>query len=176
MASSSPASRVSARSGSAAKSRRLGAGLDLPGRPAALGVGAAPQPGQPLGGDHLGDPGPVQRGALRRQRFGDLVDGVPGRAQLDDPGPGGVLARRGLGPGPAGDEELPGPGAEVPHRRQQRRGGVAEPGGGLGGGQALGQVGAQRLIPAVRRGLRAAGRTPRRAGQAEGLSLTGRCS
>ena len=35
------------------------------------------------------------------------------------------------------------------------RGGVAGPGGGLGGGQALGQVGAQRLIPAVRRGLRA---------------------
>ena len=152
MASSSPASRVSARAGQRGEVQGLGAGLDLPGRAAALGVRAAPQPGQPLRGDHLGDPGPVQRGALGRQRFGDLVDRVPGGAQLDDPRPGGVLARRGLRPGPAGDEELPGPGAEVPHRRQQRRGGVAEPGGGLGGGQPLGQVGAQRLIPAVRRG------------------------
>ncbi len=58
----------------------LGAGLDLPGHPAPLGVGAAPQPGQALGGDDLSDPGPVQRGALRRQRGGDLVDGMPGGA------------------------------------------------------------------------------------------------
>jgi hypothetical protein len=94
----------------------LGAGLDLPRGAAALGVGAAPHPGQPLGGDHLGDPGPVQRGTLGRQRLGDLVDRVPGGPQLDDPRPGGVLARRGLRAGPAGDEELPGPGAEVPHR------------------------------------------------------------
>jgi len=80
---------------------------------------------------------------------------VPGRAQLDDPRPGGVLGRGGLRAGPASDEELPRPGAEVPDRRQQRRGGVAEPGGGFGRGQALGQVGAQRLIAAVRRGVRA---------------------
>jgi len=106
-------------------------------------------------GDHLGDPGPVQTGALRRERFGDLVDGVPGRAQLNDPRAGGVLGRGGLRAGPAGDEELPRAGAEVPDRRQQAGGGVAEPGGGLVGGQALGEVGAQRLIPAVRRGVRA---------------------
>jgi hypothetical protein len=133
---------------------RLGAGLDLPGWPAAVGVGAAPQPGQPFGGDYLGDPGPVQRGALGGQSPGDLVDGVPGRAQLDDPRAGGVLGRGGLRAGPAGDEELPGPAAEVPYRRQQARGGVAGPGRGLCRGQALGQIGAQRLIPAVRRGLR----------------------
>jgi len=94
----------------------LGAGLDVPRWPAALGVGAAPQPGQPLISDHLGDPGPVQRGALGGQRRGDLIDRVPGDAQLEDPGAGGVLARRGLGPWPAGGEELPRPGAEVPHR------------------------------------------------------------
>ena len=135
--------------------RRFGAGLDLPGRPAAVGVGAAPHPGQSLLGDHLGDPGPVQRDALGRERGGDLVDGVPGGAQLDDPRPCGVLGRRGLRAGPAGDEELPAAGTEVPHRRQQARGGVAEPGSGLGRGQPLGQVGAQRLIPAVRRGGRA---------------------
>jgi hypothetical protein len=34
---------------------------------------------------------------------------VPGGAQLDDPRPGGVLGRRGLRAGPAGDEEVPGP-------------------------------------------------------------------
>jgi hypothetical protein len=137
--------------------RSFGAGLDLPlnSRPAAAGVGAAPQPGQSLPGDHLGDPGPVQRGALGGQRDGDLVDGVPGGAQLDDPGAGGVLARRGLRAGPAGDEEVPGPGAEVARCREQARRGVAEPGGGLARGQALGQVGAQRLMPAVRRGGRA---------------------
>ena len=154
MARNSPASRVSARGGQRGEVQGFGAGLDLPGRPAALGVRTAPHPGQPLLGDHLGDPGPVQRGALGRERSGDLVDRVPGGAQLDDPRPCGILARRGLRPGPAGDEEVPGPGAEVPHRRQQRRRGIAEPGGGLVGGQALGQVGAQRLIPAVRRGLR----------------------
>ena len=92
----------------------LGAGLDLPGRPAAVGLRAAPHPGQALLGDHLGDPGPVQLGALGGQGLGDLVDRVPGGAQLDDPRPGGVLGRGGLRAGPAGDEELPGPGAEVP--------------------------------------------------------------
>jgi hypothetical protein len=95
--------------------QRLGAGLDLPRGPAPLGAGTAPQPGQSLIGDHLGDPGAVQRGALCGQRRGDLVDGVPGGAQFQDAGAGGVLARRGLGAGPAGGEEIPGAGAEVPH-------------------------------------------------------------
>jgi hypothetical protein len=79
---------------------------------------------------------------------------VPGGAQFQDAGPGGVLAWRGLGAGLAGGEELPGPGAEVPDRRQQRGGGIAEPGGGLAGGQSFGQVGAQRLIPPVRGAVR----------------------
>jgi hypothetical protein len=120
-------------------------------------------------GDHLGNPGPVQRGAAGRERFGDLVDGVPGGAQLDDPGAGGVLGRGGLRAGPAGDEELPRPGAEVPDRRQQRRGGVPEPGGGLIRGQALGQVGAERLIPAVRRAVRAQEELPARPGRLRGI-------
>ena len=67
--------------GERAEVHRFGAGLDLPRWPAALGVGAAPQPGQALSGDHLGDPGPVQRGAFGGQRCGDLVDGMPGGAQ-----------------------------------------------------------------------------------------------
>ena len=177
IASSSPASLGLGPGGQYSEVGRLGPGLDLPGRPAALGIRAAPQPGQPLGGDHLSDPGPAQRRALGGQRPGDLIDRVPARAQLQDPGPGGVLARRGLRAGPAGDEELPRPGAEVSHRRQQRGGGVAEPGGRLAGGQPLGQVGAQRLIPPLRRRLRAEEELPARpAGQAaEGLSLTGRC-
>jgi hypothetical protein len=133
----------------------LGAGLDLPGRPAALSVGAAPQPRQPLIRDHLGDPGPVQRGAFGGQRGGDLVNGVPGGTQFQDPGPGGVLARRGPGPGLAGNKELPRSGAEIPHRRGQRRRRIPEPGGGLGGRQPLGEVGPQRLVPAVRRRVRA---------------------
>ena len=66
--------------GQRAEVQGLGAGLDLPGYPAPVGVGAAPEPGQAFGGDHLSDPGPVQRGALRRQRGGDLVDGMPGGA------------------------------------------------------------------------------------------------
>jgi hypothetical protein len=111
--------------------------------------------GRRFAGDHLGDPGPVQRGAGGGQRLGDLVDGVPGGAQFQDLRPGGVLAGRGPGAWLAGDEELAGPGTEVPHRRQQRRGGVAGPGGGLGCGQALGQVRAQRLIAAVRGAVRA---------------------
>ena len=164
MASSSPARRVSARSGSAPKSRASARAWISRAGPPRSASGRRHSPGQPLVGDHLGDPGPVQRGALGRQRLGDLVDGVPGGAQLDDPRPGGVLARRGLRAGLAGDEELPGPGAEVPHRRQQRGGGVAEPGGGLGGGQALGEVGAQRLVPAVRGAVRAEEVLPARPG------------
>jgi hypothetical protein len=90
---------------------------------------------------------------------------MPGGAQLQDAGPGGVLARRRLRARLAGHEELPRSGAEIPHRRQQRRRGVAEPGGGLGGAQPLGQVGAQRLMPPVRWGLRAEEELPTRPGR-----------
>jgi hypothetical protein len=41
-------------------------------------------------------------------------------------------------------------GSQAPYRGEPARGGVAEPSGGLSGGQDLGQVGAQRLIPTVR--------------------------
>ena len=40
-----------------------------------------------------------------------------------------------------------------------------EPGGGLGGGQPLGQVGAQRLIPPVRGAVRAEEELPARPGR-----------
>ncbi len=51
-----------------------------------------------------------------------------------------------------------------------------EPRGGLGGRHALGEVGAERLVPAVRGAVRAKEELPGRAGQVpEGHSLTGRC-
>ena len=63
--------------------------------------------------------------------------------------PGAVRA------GLASGEELSCAGAEVPHRRHQGGRGVTEPGGGLGSGQSLGEVGAQCLISAVGRAVRA---------------------
>jgi hypothetical protein len=44
---------------------------------AACGVGSAPDPGQALGGDDLGDAGAVERCAFSGERVGDLVDGMP---------------------------------------------------------------------------------------------------
>ena len=78
MASSSPASRVSARAGTAAKSMTGGPGqLGVPagggGAGAGLGRGAAQQPAEPLLGEDLPDPGAVQRGALGAQPGADLV-------------------------------------------------------------------------------------------------------
>jgi len=52
-------------------------------------------------GDHLGDPGPVQREALGGEPGGDLIDGVPVGTEFDDPAPGGVLTGALLGPGVA---------------------------------------------------------------------------
>jgi hypothetical protein len=136
----------------------------------AAGLRPPPDPWQPLGGDHLGDPGAVEPDALGGQRGGDLVDGVPGRAQLEDPLAGGILGRGGLRPRLGGPEELGCPGPEVAHRGEQASGGVAEPGGRLGGGYALGQVGAQRLVPALRRGGRGEEEFAARSGRGLGVS------
>jgi hypothetical protein len=58
-----------------------------------------------------------------------------------------AMRRRGLGAGPAGDEEVPGPGAEIPHCRQQARRSAAVPGGGLGGGRDLLSARRYQVIP-----------------------------
>ena len=126
----------------------------FPARAAPLHLRAAPQPGQPLGGDHLGDPGAVERGPFLGQREADLVDRVPRRAQLQDPFSGGLLGRRGLRARPAGAEKLPLPGAEVTHQRLHRGGRVPEPVRHLGRRQAVEQIGAQRLIAALGQVLR----------------------
>jgi hypothetical protein len=73
-------------------------------------VGAPPDPRQPGLGDDFVDPGAVQRYAFAGQHRADLVDRVALGAQLDDPGPGGVLARGPFGAGTGVDEEVPGPG------------------------------------------------------------------
>jgi hypothetical protein len=57
-------------------------------------------------------------------------------------------------PGLAGDEEFARPAAKSRTADNRQAGGVAEPGGGVGAGQALGQVGARRLVSAACRGLR----------------------
>jgi hypothetical protein len=157
-ASSSPASRVAAgelagQVGVVLVGQGTGPGQVVAAGPAAGGVAAAPDPRQPGLGDDLVDPGAVQRDAFAGQHRADLVDRVALRAQLDDPGAGGVLARRGLRAGPGVGEEVPGPatiGPEVAHRRVQARSGVAEALRDRGGGLAVQQVGPQRLVAALR--------------------------
>ena len=77
---------------------------------------------------------------------------MPGRAQLQRPGPqlAGGLARA-LGAGPGLGEQVQPSFAQQGGHLVDAGGGVAEPVGGLGGGHPLGEVGAQRLIPALRR-------------------------
>jgi hypothetical protein len=112
-------------------------------------LGAAPQARQALVGEDLGHPSAIERRALSGHRGGDLIDGVPSRAQLNDPGTCRLLGRCHLRAGSGGDEEVPPAGAEVPHGRVQRLGGEAVAGGGLGGWQALDQVGPERLVAPV---------------------------
>ena len=90
------------------------------------------------------------RDALGGQFGGDLVDGVPLRAEGDDPGAGGVLAGRGLGAGPGVEEEAFRPGAEVGDSGVQSGGGVAEPLGDGRGGLAVEQVGPQCFVAGLR--------------------------
>ena len=115
---------------------------------AGLGRGAAQQPAEALLGEDLPDPGAVERGPLGAQPGADLVHRQARPAQLEHPGAGAVLGRGGLGAGPAGrGEQLQLPGAEVAQQAGHAGAGVAGPGAGLLDGQALGEVGAQRLIP-----------------------------
>ena len=116
---------------------------------AACGVGSAPDPGQALGGDDLGDAGAVERCAFSGERVGDLVDGMPGASQLEDARACGVLCRRGFGSAFAGEEELTCPGPELAYRGEKAAGGVAKPGCRLGRGQALGEVCTQSLVTAL---------------------------
>jgi hypothetical protein len=132
----------------------LGAGQQLASGQAPLGLGSWPQAREALGGQDLGDPGAVERGALGGQHRGDLVGRAALLAQLDDAGPGRLLGRRDLGSWPGGNKELLRSGAKVAHRRQQRLGGVAKGAGDLGCWPPLVQVGPQRLVAAVGGALR----------------------
>ena len=136
-----------------------GGGLDRvePGRRAAAALVAAGQPRQPLGVEDLPDGLRRDRHPLGGERGGDLGDRMPGRAQLQHPGPqlaGGLARAFGAGPG-LGEQVQPALAQQRGHL-VDAGGGVAEPVGDLGGGHLLGEVGAQRLIPALRR----AGRLP----------------
>ena len=117
---------------------------------AGLGRGAAQQPAEPLLGQDLPDPGAVERSALGAQPGADLVHRQARPAQLEHPGAGAVLGRGASGAGLAGrGEQLQPPGAEVAQQAGHAGAGVAGPLAGLGDSQALGEVGAQRLIPAL---------------------------
>ena len=68
-------------------------------RRAAQLLGAAPQPLESFLGDHLGDPGAIQRDPFPREHQRDLVDRVTRRAQLNDPVVRALLPGARLGPG-----------------------------------------------------------------------------
>ena len=129
-----------------------GARLGLAPRQATLGVRARPHPREAFLGEHLGHPGPVQLGALGGQDLGDLIRRPASPAQLDDPGPSGVLGRCALRAGFGVGEEVPSAGPEVSGHRLHAGGGVAEPAGRLRCARPLQQVGPQRLVPALVRG------------------------
>ena len=110
--------------------------------------GAAQQPAEALLGKDLPYPGAVERSALRAQPGTDLIDRQALAAQFGHPCAGAVLGRGGLGAGLAGrGEQLQLPGPEITQQAGHCRSRVA--GAGLGDGQALGEVSAQRLIPAL---------------------------
>jgi len=125
----------------AAGGRRAGAGL---------GGGAAQQSAEALLGEDLPDAGTVQRGSPGAQPGADLMHRQALAAQFYYPGPGAVLGRGAFGAGPTGrGEHLDPPGAEVAQQAGHARAGVAGPGAGLGDAEPLGEVGAQRLVPAL---------------------------
>ena len=129
-------------------------GLDRlqPGRRATAALVAAGQPRQPFGVQDLPDGLRRHRHPLAGQRGGDLGDAVPGRPQLQHPGaqrPGGLARSFRAWPG-LGEQGQPALAQQRGHL-VDGGGGVAEPVGDLGGGQLVEEVGAQRLIPALRR-------------------------
>jgi hypothetical protein len=66
-------------------------------RGAAQHLRAAPEPLEPFLGDHLRDPGAIQRDPFPGEHERDLVDRVPCRAQLHDPVVRALLAGCALG-------------------------------------------------------------------------------
>ncbi len=121
-------------------------------RGAGLGLRVAQQPAEAFLGEDLPDRCAVERGALGGQPGGDLVGGQALAAQRDHPAAGAVLGggHAGQRAGPPGrGEQLQLPGPVVADQVDHRPAGVAEPGPGLGIGQALGEVGAQRLVAAL---------------------------
>jgi hypothetical protein len=127
-------------------------GVPAGGRRAGTGgwCGAAQQPAEALLGKDLPHPGAVERGALSAQPGTDLIDRQALAAQFGHPYAGAVLGRGGLGAGPAGrGEQLQPPGPEITQQAGHCRSRVAGPGAGPGDGQALSEVSAQRLIPAL---------------------------
>jgi hypothetical protein len=115
---------------------------------AAAALVAAGQPGQPFGGQGLPDRLGGDRQAVGGERAGDLGDAVVLGTQPQDLGAqlaGGFAwsLRAWLAVG----EQPQLARAQQGGHLVNRRGGVAEPVGDLGGGQVLHEVGPQRLIP-----------------------------
>ena len=133
---------------------RQRAGLDpgQPGRAAPAGLVAARQPGQSLRGQDLPHRLRGDRRALGGQRLGDLADTVLRGAQHQHPlaqRPGGLAGslRSGLG---LGEQAQLAPAQQGGHL-VDRGGGVAELVGHLRRRHLLHEVGAQRLVAALRR-------------------------
>jgi hypothetical protein len=119
-------------------------------RGAGLAGGRAVEPAEALLGEDRADAGPVQRDALGRQGGADLVHRLALAAQFDDAGAGGVLPGCVPWAGLAGrDEQVKVAGAEAAVQAGHRPPGVAELLPGLGQGQPVNVVGAQRLIAAL---------------------------
>ena len=112
----------------------------------------AQQPSEAFLGEDLADAGAIERGVFGGQPGGDLVGGQPFPAQLDHPAAHAFLGRRRPGH-PARftwrGEQIQRALAMVAHQVDHRPPGVAEPGPGLGVGQPVDEVGAQRLVAAV---------------------------
>ncbi len=88
-----PACLVSTRSGHVLEVDHAGPRQLLASGRAAQHLRAAPQPLESFLGDHLRDPGAIQRHSLPREHERDLVDRVTRRAQFNDPVVRAVLAR-----------------------------------------------------------------------------------
>jgi hypothetical protein len=125
------------------------AGQRLASRRAPKPLGPTPQPGEALLGDHLGDAGAVERGTLGGEALGDLVDGMPRLAQLDDTGSDRLLGRGHLGPRAGGDEEVAAAGPELTHHGMHAVDGIPEPRRHLGHRITLVQIGPQGLVAAL---------------------------
>ena len=110
--------------------------------------GAAQQAAEALLGEDLPDAGAVERGSLGAQPGADLIDRQALAAQLESPAPG-----RGPWPGRSSARACRAGRTAPASRLGSRaagwpwRSGCSRPGAGLGNGQVLGEVGAQRLIP-----------------------------